>query len=263
MAINDPTCSSGKEYNSSVKNRPPYALDSVDNALQLIQLLRDQGRLRVTDAARELGIARSTAHRLLAMLVYRGFAEQDDSRGYLPGASLASPAPSGGDLQRLRVLAAPTMERLCERVEETVNLVVRVGTQTRFIACVESRQILHVGDRRGTVLPAARTSGGKALLARLPEAEVGALYGIDSAEPDLTGAEWAALTGELALTRRRGYAVNAQETEAGLHAVGMAVDGQSASALSIAMPSTRYSPRRVTELVPELRAAVDCLKRGE
>lgn len=238
-------------------------MDSVDNALLLIQLLRDQGRLRVTDAARELGIARSTAHRLLAMLVYRGFAEQDDSRGYLPGASLVSPAPSGGDLQRLRALAAPMMERLSERVEETVNLVVRVGTQTRFIACVESRQILHVGDRRGTVLPAARTSGGKALLARLPGAEVAALYGIESAEPDLTDGEWAGLTDELALTRRRGYAVNSQETEAGLHAVGMAVDDQSAVAMSIAMPSARYSPRRVADMVPELRAAVDCLKRGE
>jgi IclR family transcriptional regulator, acetate operon repressor len=245
-----------------VKNKPPYALDSVDNALQLIQLLRDQGRLRVTEAAKELGIGRSTAHRLLAMLVYRGFAEQDETRGYLPGPALVSPAPAGSDLQRLRALAAPTMERLCERVEETVNLMVRVGTHTRFLASVESRQILHVGDRRGTVLPAARTSGGKALLALLPMAKVAELYAIGSAEQGLTDGEWIELTDELELTRRRGYAVNAQATEAGLHAVGMAVSiGQRdpVAALSIAIPSVRYSRGRVTELVRELRAAVDSL----
>ena len=58
--------------------RPTYVLESVDNALRLQQMLRDGGALRLKDAARELDIAASTAHRLLAMLVYRGFAVQDE-----------------------------------------------------------------------------------------------------------------------------------------------------------------------------------------
>lgn len=65
--------------------RPPYALDSVDNALRLLQMLRDVGALRLKDAAEELGTAPSTAHRLLAMLVYRGFAVQDEKRRYHRG----------------------------------------------------------------------------------------------------------------------------------------------------------------------------------
>ncbi|GAB2976280.1 IclR family transcriptional regulator [Amycolatopsis acidiphila] len=248
-----------------MKNKPPYALDSVDNALRLIQLLRDQGRLRVTEAAAELGVGRSTAHRLLAMLVYRGFAEQDDSHGYLPGPSLTAATPLAGDLQQLRATAMPAMERLCERAEETVNLVVRVGTQTRFVASVESNQILHVGDRRGTILPAARTSGGKALLAQLRPGEVAMLYGIGSTEPALAGAEWAELASELKLVRRRGYATNPEGTEAGLHAIGMPVRdkaGECVAALSIAMPSARYSGQRVTALVRELRAAVDAIEHA-
>ena len=40
-----------------MKNKPPYPLASVDNALLLVQMLRDQGALRVSEAAEELGIA--------------------------------------------------------------------------------------------------------------------------------------------------------------------------------------------------------------
>lgn len=249
-----------------MKNRPPYALDSVDNALQLIQLLRDQGRLRVTDAARELGVGRSTAHRLLAMLVYRGFAEQDDARGYVPGPSLVLAAPMGDGLRELRAATLPAMERLCERAEETVNLMVRVDTRVRFVATVESRQILHVGDRRGTILPAAKTSGGKAMLATVPSGALASMYGIGTAEQSLSAAEWQKLTDELAVIRRRGYAINAEETEAGVYAIGMALSeghGVCVSALSIAMPTARQSRRRTSTLARELKATVEGLQRRD
>jgi len=63
---------SSKSPRKPVQKRPTYSIEAVDNALQLLQLLRDGGTLRLKDAAEELGVAPSTAHRLLAMLVYRG-----------------------------------------------------------------------------------------------------------------------------------------------------------------------------------------------
>ncbi|MPY85608.1 MAG: helix-turn-helix domain-containing protein [Actinophytocola sp.] len=243
-----------------MKNRPAYALSSVDNALQLIQMLRDQGKLRLSEAADELGVGRSTAHRLLSTLVYRGFAEQDDQHGYLPGASLAPAAPQGGELQQLRKIAYSSMDRLCERVRETVNLMVRVGTQTRFLASVESPQVLHVGDRRGTILPAAKTSGGKALLAELTTTELAALYG-HSGE---SGEDWQRLCRDLELVRGRGYATNEEETEAGVFAVGMAMhdaDDVGVAALTIAVPSARSSRQRLAAFVPDLRIAIEEAER--
>jgi len=65
--------------------KPTYMLESVDNALRLLQMLRDVGGLRLKDAAEELGIAPSTAHRLLAMLVYRAFAVRTADRRYVAG----------------------------------------------------------------------------------------------------------------------------------------------------------------------------------
>src|SRR5436309_113375 len=73
---------------SAVKNRPAYAIASVDSALLLASLLQQEGPMRVTDAAGRLGVSVSTAHRLLGMLVYRDFAEQLPDRRYGPGTVL-------------------------------------------------------------------------------------------------------------------------------------------------------------------------------
>jgi IclR family acetate operon transcriptional repressor len=53
-----------------VKNRPSYAIASVDHALQLATTLQVEGPLTVSEAAERLGVARSTAHRLLSMLFF-------------------------------------------------------------------------------------------------------------------------------------------------------------------------------------------------
>jgi hypothetical protein len=47
---------------------PACPIASVNNALLLLLLFREQPRVRLTDACKYLGVAHSTAHRLLAML---------------------------------------------------------------------------------------------------------------------------------------------------------------------------------------------------
>ena len=123
--------------NQDLERKPAYSLQSVDNVLRLLQMLRDSGGVRLKDVAQELGIAPSTAHRLLSMLVYRGFAVQDDSRRYLAGPGLGVSVPESGSHSRLRALVQPYLELLSERTHETTNLMVRVGTTVRFLSSVE------------------------------------------------------------------------------------------------------------------------------
>jgi IclR family acetate operon transcriptional repressor len=245
-----------------MKNRPAYAIESVDNALRILQLLRDSGQVRVCDVAAELGTARSTAHRLLAMLVYRDFAVQAEDRSYRPGPALSAKPLRGEPAQRLRQVLRPHMEALCDQVAETVNLVVRLGTQTRFLHTVESTQTLRIGDRQGTILPAWQTSGGKALLAELPDAQLGNLLrGADGRPPEgMTEAGRRGLVAELRLVRDQGYAENIEVSESGVCAVGMCVRdcaGEPVAALSVSAPSTRYTPEHARLLIRELRTAVD------
>ena len=250
---------------SSMRDKPATSLSSVDNALRLIEMLRDQGRVRVSDAARELGVARSTAHRLLAMLAYRNFAEQDEGRGYLPGPALSTPQGDGASLhQQFRRRLLPHMEALCEQAGETVNLVVRVGTQSRFLASVESDQVLRIGGRQGVVLPASRSSGGKALLAELTDDELRQLYrpgavGTDGAE-SLAEPAFQDLLRDLATVRRRGYALNLEATEPGVSAIGRVVRARAlrtVGAVTISVPSARMPRTRIPELADALRDTTD------
>ena len=244
-----------------MKNKPPYAVESVDNALRILQMLRDSGQVRVSDVAAELGIARSTAHRLLAMLVYRDFAVQSEDRSYRPGPAIAAEPLRGEPTQRLRQVMRPHMEALCDQVAETINLVVRLGTQTRFLHTVESARVLRVGDRQGTILPAWKTSGGKVLLAELPDAQLTALLRGASGRPPegMTAAERRSLVTQLRLVRDQGYAENIEESESGVCAIGVCVRdrlGDPVAALSVSAPSVRYTPDRSRVFLRELRTTV-------
>lgn len=204
--------------------------------------------MRVTDASETLGISASGTHRLLAMLVYRGFAEQLPDRSYGPGPVLRAAEPASAPVQLLRQVGPPHLRALVDRVHESANLMVRVGTEVRFLATVESDRVLRVGDRMGRALPAHLVSGGKALLATVPPDELTVLY---------TGTDVDARTLRRSLDRVRadGYAVNRGDTEDGVTAVGMAVDGPAGPpvcAISIGLPSSRYSRSLLPHLVDAL-----------
>jgi IclR family transcriptional regulator, acetate operon repressor len=219
-----------------VENRPPYAIASVDSALLLATLLQQEGPMRVTDAAERLGVSASTAHRLLGMLVHRDSAEQLPDRRYGPG----------------RVRALPHLRRLVDQLGETTNLMVLTGPDVRFVATVECEHVLRVGDRTGRSLPAHLTSGGKALLAALPPDD------LDVALAQRDDETAARLRRELPTIRRQGFAVNDQDTEAGLTAVGVAIpDGRGAvaGAISVSMPTVRYSRDRLRAWSAALAAA--------
>lgn len=239
-----------------MKNKPPYAVESVDHALRLALLLQQEGPLRGSEAAERLGVARSTAHRLLAMLVYRDFAEQGEDKRYAAGPVLRSGLPATSRVSLLRAVAMPHLQALAERTNETANLQVLVGDQVRFVGTVECSQILKVGDREGRLLPARLVSGGKVLLATLPEEAVRHLYGVTHPDPDL---DLSALLRELDLVRRRGFAINDQQTEAGVTAVARLVRdpaGRGAAAVSLALPTARFGADRLPGWLEALGATV-------
>jgi IclR family acetate operon transcriptional repressor len=242
-----------------VKNEPPYPIASVDHALHLATLLQQEGPMRVSDAAGRLGVSPSTAHRLLAMLVYRDFAEQLPDRRYQAGDVLRPVAASSAPVALLRQAALPHLHELVEQVEESVNLIVLAGAEARFVATAECSRVLRVGSRAGRSLPAHLTSGGKALLAALPAAELASRYA-GHEEVDLSR-----LRRELALVRKRGFAINDQGTEAGLTAVAVAVHdghGSPVGAVAIAMPSARFRRDLLPGWVSTLHGTASAIQRA-
>ncbi|WUH98384.1 IclR family transcriptional regulator [Spirillospora sp. NBC_00431] len=248
-----------------LKTPPPYAIASVDNALRAAQMLQFEGPMTVTEVAQRLGVANSTAHRLLAMLVYRDFAAQGPDRSYRVGPVLELAAHSQSAVSRLRAAALPHLRRLVDLLDESANLTVRTGDTVRFIASVESSQALRVGSREGMAFPAHRTTAGLLLLAELPSEDLEALYSVERYEdhahqrPDM-----AELRAELARVARNGFAVNQGRSERGLVAIGVPVHGPDATptaGLSISMPSVRYDKAKLPQLVATLKNSAAALER--
>ncbi len=218
---------------------PAYPIESVDNALKLLHLFRKQSPVRLSKASGMLGIARSTAHRLLAMLQYHGFVRQDpDTKSYLVGRALIELGIAAVQGLEVRMLARPALERLCSELDETVHLAIIDGRHVLYIDSVESARILRVGARTGIVLPAHCSSAGKALLATLTLDELRSLLEnvrLEAVTPR-TITRLDDLERELERVRERGYATSFEESEPGVAAV--------AASMGTARPSRAPWPPR-------------------
>jgi DNA-binding IclR family transcriptional regulator len=239
-----------------VPKPPAYPLESVDRALRLVLMLQAGEVLTVTQAAAQLDIAPSTAHRLLGALCFREFAVQEATRRYSAGPALASRSAAITSAA-LRLAAAPALQALHGEFEETVHLMVLQGTNVLFVDGIEADRVLRVGLRIRGTMPAYCSAGGKAMLAALPLGEVETLHrdGLPSwPTSKVSGVN--VLKRNLAEVRGDGYAVNYEETEIGVCGVGAAIldaTQRPVAALTIAIPTARFDKRRVSAMGRELR----------
>ncbi len=243
-------------------SEPAYPVGSVENALRILRQLRDRPALRVSEVAAELQVARSTAHRLLAMLVaYEVVVQDPQTRVYTAGPLLAELGLASLRADDMVGVLHPLLEELSRTVGETVHLIVLegAGANCRFADSVESTRALRTSARIGVVYPAQLTSGGKALLASLGDDQLRRLFPRRRL-PQLTERSPATreeLFAELEQIRRRGYATNFGESELGIHAVAVVQrtgGGRPVAALALSAPEQRLGPERVPELVAALES---------
>ncbi|GHH73045.1 IclR family transcriptional regulator [Streptomyces sulfonofaciens] len=245
-----------------------YGAASVANALRTLAYLGSRDSARVTDVSDLLGVARSTAHRLLHTLRLHGFVEQvPGGRQYRLGPVLLALAEGRAAVEsRSRIgiaelvrVARPFLERLRDEAAETSNLLQLDGPDVLFLDGVDGPHPLRVAPRTGDRVPAYATAGGKAQLAQLPVEAVHLLYpaGLDRLTP-ATLTDLAELDAELAVARERGYALNIDESVTDVHGFGAPVSdrhGVCVAAVTVAAPSTRGGAGRAAELAPLLRRA--------
>ncbi|WP_053171253.1 IclR family transcriptional regulator [Streptomyces sp. SBT349] len=245
----------------------PAVTSSVDNALRLLELIGERQALRVSDAAVELGVAPSTAHRLLNALRRRGFVLQEKPNGaYRPGPVLNEIGLAAIGRVDIRQVARPVLEEVRDRTQETVSLSLLEGRNVRFIDCVESPRSVRVGDRTGVVMPAHCTAAGKAIMAAMPAAELARRFTDQdlATRTEFSVSDWPALEAELEEIRRTGYAVNVEEGERGISAVAAVLRDRAATPLAsmaVVVPALRLGSRPdAAKLATDLLAARDALQ---
>lgn len=242
------------------QKEPRYPISSVDNALKLLLMFREEQTIRVSEASKRLGVVRSTAHRLLAMLEYHGFVRQDaETKLYTSGPALVDIGLSIVRQMDVRRQLRPYLQKLSEEVGETVHLMVLDGSIALFLDSVESSQALRTSSRVGRGYPAHTTSGGKALLAELSAERFAELYP-DKRIPGITPHSITTrdeLARELQLVRERGYATNRAESESDIAAVAVVLPttvGHTRAAIAVSAPLSRLDEAMVPTLAKRIDA---------
>lgn len=234
------------------------AVQSADRVLQILEILADNGPTGVSAIARELGVHRSTAFRLLATLEGRRFVVQETHRGTY---SLGAGALRIAGAVALRLDLAHEAQHICNevtaRMGETSNVAILIEDAAVNIAQTTGTSSVSVRDQYvGQRTPLHATSSGKALLAYADDAVITRVSQSLEGFSDATIVDSAKLQAELAGVRERGWGSALSEWQDHTNAVAVPVfstDGSVVAALSITAPAFRLPSELLPGYADELR----------
>lgn len=236
-------------------------LKSVATALDLLDCFMAEEELGVSEAARRLGVAKSTAHRLLTTLGSRGLIEQNPANGkYRLGLHLYEL----GHLALARVKLRRRSMRLLEELREvsgwTVHLAVAAGPDVLLLERLATLRAMKVMEEYRRRWPLHVTSSGKAICAFDPEA---AQARIDAGFPQFTPSTITTAEGfrsALSAARKLGYATTHGELFPGVASVAAPVLDPQGFALA-AISITGYTTDLVHDEDRQARLVMAAAKR--
>lgn len=208
-------------------------IQSVSSALDVLDCFVLHEELGVSDVARRLGVAKSTAHRLLTTLATKGLVEQSTETGrYQLGMHLYELGQLAMSRNHLRAVALPTLAELRRRSGLTVQLAVPDAGDVIYTERLETTLGVSLMRQSGHRLPAHTTSSGKAIAAFNPTfAEARRRLGFP-ARTDATlstGDEWERV---LDTTRKQHGAISFDEATVGVSSVAAPLHGPSGEAIA-------------------------------
>jgi DNA-binding IclR family transcriptional regulator len=231
------------------KPKSEYSIQTVSNALRMLEAFYDEDELGVSELARRLGLHKNNVFRLLATLEQGGYIEQSaTSDRYRLGTrclELGQAYSRGHTLQRR---ARPILEELARKSGETTHIAVLRGFEVVHLDGVLPDQVLLTALRIGERLPAHCTALGKVLVGcgdrALLESFGRAIASSEalSSRTESTLVEVQKIFDELRSVSAQGFAVDLEECVAGIRCVAAPVfdgSGSVVAAISISAPSSR------------------------
>lgn len=229
---------------------------TLDRALQVLEFVGERPR-RIGEIAHFLDVHHSTALRFLHTLRKHGFVQELPDRSYRLGPTMFRLGFQALEGIELRSLARPAMEQLRQATGETVHLGSLEDGTVLYIDKVEASHPVRMHSRIGAEARLHCTGVAKGILAFLPQAERDRL--LDDYElvgmTEHTLRDRAALEADLALSRERGYAVDAEENEPGIHCISAPVysaEGLPIGAFSVTAPVSRVERETLLSFAPML-----------
>ncbi|NMH95828.1 IclR family transcriptional regulator [Pseudonocardia acidicola] len=251
---------SGAESGSDIGDGP---LRSVSIAMSVLDCFGTETELGATKVAQRLGVAKSTACRMLAALASGGLLERTRTGRYRLGLRLFEIGQLAVDRLMLRELALPVLGDLREVLRETVQLGVPVGADVLFVDRLDGAA---AGTRFHTELyrrgPGHSSSAGKAIAAFNPAMERAIMERGFIRRTPFTIVDPGRYQQVLRQIRVDGYAASREEYELGTSSVGAPIvltrGGRriAVAAISVVGATPRVlGPRKVAVVQSVRRAA--------
>lgn len=233
---------------------------ALTRAMRIVESLAASGQhgLSVTDIASQAGIAKSTTALICQVLEEEGLARRFDGRYRLGRRFLALAGDYLASMDQLGEFY-DTCRRLPTVSREAARLALLEGTDVLYLARYEGGHPLRLTGQIGDRFPASVTATGKAVLSTMPVSVVEDRYR-GRTLPRYTEQSIQSLPellADLEECRRRGYAIDNEETNLGLVCFALPVptpEGQPAAmSVSITMPKTRAQELARDTIVDELK----------
>ncbi len=239
---------------------------ALNKAIAVLELITAQSQaVGLPDLTAKLGLPRQTVHRILLQLEEQGLIIRDASRDrFYVGPKLSRLAINALFSENHNLPTRVILRQLVDDIQESCNIGILDGMDFVYLDRIECDWSLRAHMEAGRHVPAYCTSGGKILLAYLPEELRRDLIRLNSfhkhTERTITDPD--RLETECIAIRERGYSTNDQEYTNGIAGVAMPIldqSGRAIAAIACHAPIARTSLDKLKGFVPKIEASAEAL----
>jgi len=245
-----------------------YSAPSVKKAFKILYAISEGSTgLGISDLSKKLKIGKSTVHGITSALEEMGVLVRDPiHKRYTVGYSLLELCRTNYAKIELKDLARKPMEKLMEKVGETIFLGVLNGDHVTIVDTVESRNEMKITSPPGTRLPLLSGATGRVILSKIEKEKVKEIIqkkGL-TRYTSKTVMDPKQFLKEIELVNKRGYAMDDEEYITGVRAVAAPLISASSApaALWVVGFTSTMDDQKVKTVIREIQETIQEIKQS-
>jgi IclR family KDG regulon transcriptional repressor len=245
-----------------------YSAPSVKKAFRILYAISEASNgLGISDLSKKLKIGKSTVHGITASLEEMGvLVRAPVHKRYAIGYSLLELCRTGYAKIELKDLARKPIEKLMEKVGETVFLGVLNGDHVTIVDTVESRNEMKITSPPGTRLPLLAGATGRVLLSQIEKEKAKEIIEKKGLVryTSKTVIDHRQFLREIEEVKKRGYAVDEEEYITGVRAVAAPLLSASSApaALWVVGFTSTLDDQKVKMVIREIQETTQEIKQS-
>ncbi|MDA8228139.1 MAG: IclR family transcriptional regulator [Desulfitobacterium hafniense] len=237
-------------------------VQTLERSLDILEVLAQaEEPLGVTEIGNRISLHKSTVHRILQTLCYRGYVEKEkNNERYHLGLKIVELGIRFFNDLEIRKVAAPFLADLAKSFDEVVHLVLPDDGEVVYIDKRESSHVVSMRSKVGRRAPMHCTAVGKAILSTMPEEEVRQILK-EKGMPKYTAYTVTnpdELLEKLKVIKQTRIAEEQEENEIGIVCAGTPIfdySGRAIGAISVSGPASRIREKGLERIGQELKQA--------